>query len=35
MSLWQGDWKQVTIDGTVQWLIAFLDDASRFITFGL
>jgi len=32
MTLWQGDWKQVTIDGTVQWLIAFLDDASRFIT---
>lgn len=32
MTLWQGDWKQVTIDGKVQWLIAFLDDASRFIT---
>lgn len=32
MTLWQGDWKQVTIDGTVQWLIAFLDDASRLIT---
>jgi len=32
MTLWQGDWKQVTIDGRTQWLIAFLDDASRFIT---
>ena len=32
MTLWQGDWKQVTLDGTVQWLIAFLDDASRLIT---
>ena len=32
MTLWQADWKQVTIDGEIQWLIAFLDDASRFIT---
>ena len=32
MTLWQGDWKQVTIDGEIQWVIAFLDDASRFIT---
>jgi putative transposase len=32
MSLWQGDWKQVTIDGQIQWLIAFLVDASRFVT---
>ncbi len=32
MTLWQGDWKQVTIDGQVQWLITFLDEASPFIT---
>jgi len=27
-----GDWKQVTIDGQVKWLIAFMDDSSRLIT---
>jgi putative transposase len=32
MSLWQGDWKQVTIDCQVKWLIAFMDDSSRLIT---
>ena len=32
MSLWQGDWKQVTIDGQKKWLIAFMDDSSRLIT---
>jgi putative transposase len=32
MSLWQGDWKQVTLDGQVKWLIAFMDDSSRLIT---
>jgi putative transposase len=32
MSLWQGDWKQVTIGGQVKWLIAFMDDSSRLIT---
>lgn len=32
MSLWHGDWKQVTIDGWTKWLIAFFDDASQFIT---
>ena len=29
MSMWQGDWKQVQIDGEEKWLIAFMDDASR------
>jgi len=33
MSLWQGDWKQITIDGQVKWLIAFMDDSSRLITY--
>ena len=32
MSLWQGDWKQVTINGEVKQIIAFMDDASRLIT---
>jgi putative transposase len=31
MSLWQGDWKRVTVNGKDRWLIAFMDDASRFI----
>ncbi len=28
MSLWQGDWKQLTVNGKRVWLIAFMDDAS-------
>lgn len=32
MSLWQGDWKEVTIDGQKKWLIAFMDDSSRLVT---
>jgi len=32
MSLWQGDWKQLTVNGKKVWLIAFMDDASRLIT---
>jgi len=32
MSLWQGDWKQLTVNGRKIWLIAFMDDASRLIT---
>ncbi len=31
MSLWQGDWKEVTIDGQKKWLIAFMDDSSRLV----
>lgn len=32
MSLWQGDWKMVSLDGQDRWLIAFMDDSSRLIT---
>jgi len=32
MSLWQADWKQLTVNGRSIWLIAFMDDASRLIT---
>jgi len=32
MSLWQGDWKEIEIDGTKKWLVAFMDDSSRLIT---
>lgn len=32
MSLWQGDWKMVTLNGQDRWLIAFMDDSSRLIT---
>lgn len=32
MSLWQGDWKHLTVNGRSIWLIAFMDDASRLIT---
>jgi len=32
MSLWQGDWKQIEINGKNRWIVAFMDDASRFIT---
>lgn len=32
MSLWQGDWKMVSLDGQNRWLIAFTDDSSRLIT---
>ncbi len=28
MSLWQGDWKHLTVKGKSIWLIAFMDDAS-------
>lgn len=30
--VWQGDWKEVTIDGQKKWLIAFMDDSSRLVT---
>jgi putative transposase len=32
MSLWQGDWKQITVGGQKRWLIAFMDDSSRLVT---
>ena len=32
MSLWQGDWKEFTMNDRKQWLIAFMDDSSRLIT---
>ena len=32
MSLWQGDWKMISLDGQNRWLIAFMDDSSRLIT---
>ena len=32
MSLWQGDWKMIHLNGEEKWIIAFMDDASRFIT---
>jgi putative transposase len=32
MSLWQGDWKMISLDGQDLWLIAFEDDSSRLIT---
>ncbi len=32
MSLWQGDWKAINFNGKKQWIIAFMDDASRLIT---
>jgi putative transposase len=32
LALWQGDWKEVTIDGQKKWLIAFMDDSSRLVT---
>jgi len=32
MSLWQGDWKEIEVDGTKKWLVAFMDDSSRLIT---
>lgn len=32
MSLWQGDWKMVSLGGQDRWLIAFMDDSSRLIT---
>jgi len=32
MSLWQGDWKMITLDGQRRWLIAFMDDSSRLVT---
>ncbi|MGF3497999.1 MAG: DDE-type integrase/transposase/recombinase, partial [Methanolinea tarda] len=32
MSLWQGDWKMILLDGQDRWLIAFMDDSSRLIT---
>ena len=33
MTLWQGDWKELVLpDGRRQWIIAFMDDASRLIT---
>ena len=32
MSMWQGDWKMISLDGQDRWLIAFMDDSSRLIT---
>jgi len=32
MSLWQGDWKLINLNGEEKWIIAFMDDASRFVT---
>lgn len=32
MSMWQGDWKEFELNGSKKWLIAFMDDSSRFIT---
>lgn len=32
MSLWQGEWKMVSLDSQDRWLIAFMDDSSRLIT---
>jgi len=32
MSMWQGDWKMITLDGQRRWLIAFMDDSSRLVT---
>ena len=32
MSMWQGDWKEVELDGSKKWLVAFMDDSSRLIT---
>jgi putative transposase len=32
MSMWQGDWKELDIDGSKKWMIAFIDDSSRLIT---
>lgn len=32
MSLWQGDWKQIILNGRSHWLVAFMDDSSRLIT---
>lgn len=33
MSLWPGDWKEFVINEKKQWLIAFMDDSSRLITY--
>lgn len=32
MSMWQGDWKEFELDRSKKWLVAFMDDSSRFIT---
>ena len=32
MSMWQGDWKEFEIDGTMRWVVAFIDDSSRLVT---
>ncbi len=32
MSLWQGDWKEFTMNDRKKWVIAFMDDSSRLIT---
>ncbi len=32
MSLWQGDWKLINLNGEEKWIIAFMDDASRVVT---
>jgi len=32
MSLWQGDWKLINLNGEERWIIAFMDDASRVVT---
>jgi len=32
MSMWQGDWKELEIDNSKKWVVAFIDDSSRLIT---
>jgi putative transposase len=32
MSMWQGDWKELDIDGSRKGIVAFIDDSSRLIT---
>ena len=32
MSMWQGDWKRILVNGQERWLVVFLDDSSRLIT---
>jgi putative transposase len=31
MSLWQGDWKLLNLNGEEKWVIAFMDGASRWM----
>ncbi|MDH7593942.1 MAG: hypothetical protein QHG99_06280 [Methanomicrobiales archaeon] len=32
MFFWQGDWRQIRIDGEAEWLVAFMADAPRLST---